>query len=76
MSTRLARTDTFEHTISGLLKKRADLFGEAELRRDRMAEIRNDIRAIDRVLQSLDYAGTSPPRCLVRTGTSSSDAGS
>lgn len=33
MSTRLARTDTFEHTISGLLKKRADLFGEAELQR-------------------------------------------
>lgn len=57
MNIRLARTDTFEHTISGLLKKRADLFGEAEQIRDRMAEIKNDIHAIDRVLQSLGYAG-------------------
>lgn len=57
MTTRLARTDTFEHTISGLLKKRADLFGEAERLRDRMAEIKNDIHALDRVLQSLGYSG-------------------
>lgn len=57
MNIRLARTDTFEHTISGLLKKRADLFGEAERLRDRMAEMKNDIHAIDRVLQSLGYDG-------------------
>lgn len=57
MTVRLARTDTFEHTISGLLKKRADLFGEAERLRDRMAEIKNDIHALDRVLQSLGYSG-------------------
>ncbi|MGB3875069.1 MAG: hypothetical protein WA980_04365 [Shinella zoogloeoides] len=57
MNIRLARTDTFEHTISGLLKKRADLFGEAERLRDRMAEIKNDIHALDRVLQSLGYDG-------------------
>lgn len=54
---RLARTDTFEHTISGLLKKRADLFGEAERLRNRLAEIKNDIHALDRVLQSLGYTG-------------------
>lgn len=52
-----ARTDTFEHTISGLLTKRADLFNEAERIRDRLAEIRNDIGAIDRVLGTLGYAG-------------------
>lgn len=57
MSIRLSRTDTFEHTINGLLKKRADLFGEAERLRDRMAEIKNDTHAIDRVLQSLGYEG-------------------
>jgi hypothetical protein len=50
------RTDTFEHTISGLLKKRADLFGTERLR-DRMAEIKNDIHAINRVLQSQGYSG-------------------
>lgn len=57
MAIRLSRTETFEHTISGLLKKRADLFGEAERLRDRMAEIKNDIHALDRVLQTLGYEG-------------------
>lgn len=52
-----ARTDTFEHTITGLLKKRADLFNEAERIRDRLAEIKNDIGAIDRTLGVLGYAG-------------------
>jgi hypothetical protein len=52
-----ARTETFEHTISGLLGKRADLFGEAERIRDRLAEIKNDVGAIDRVLGTLGYTG-------------------
>ena len=54
---RRSRTDTFEHTINGLLTKRADLFGEAETLRDRLAEIKNDVSALDRVLVSLGYAG-------------------
>lgn len=54
---RTARTETFEHTITGLLKKRADLFNEAERIRDRLAEIKNDIGAVDRVLGTLGYAG-------------------
>lgn len=54
---RRARTDTFEHTISGLLTKRADLFGEAQKLRDRLAEIKNDVAALDRVLGSLGYEG-------------------
>lgn len=53
----LARTNTFEHTISGLLTKRADLFNEAERIRDRLAEIKNDIGAIDRTLNVLGYTG-------------------
>ncbi len=52
-----ARTETFEHTISGLLTKRADLFGEAEQLRDRLAEIKNDISALDRTLTTLGYEG-------------------
>ena len=52
-----ARTDTFEHTISGLLTKRADLLGEAGRIRDRLAEIRNDIDAVDRALRVVGYAG-------------------
>jgi hypothetical protein len=54
---RLARTDTYEHTITGLLKKRADLFNEAIRIRDRLAEIKNDIGALDRVLGTLGYTG-------------------
>lgn len=54
---RPARTDTFEHTITGLLTKRADLFNEAERIRDRLAEIRNDLGAIDRTLGVVGYKG-------------------
>ncbi len=52
-----AITETFEHTISGLLKKRADLFNEAERLRDRLGVIRNDISALDRVLGTFGYTG-------------------
>jgi hypothetical protein len=52
---RHVRTDTYEHTISGLLGKRAELFNEAERIRDRLAEIKNDIGAMDRVLGTLGY---------------------
>jgi len=57
MTFKRARTDTFEHTISGLLTKRADLFNEAQAIRERLAEIRNDIDAVDRVLGTLGYEG-------------------
>ncbi len=61
----MARLRAFRHNagmqpetvISGLLAKRADLFNEAERIRDRLAEIRNDIGAVDRVLGTLGYAG-------------------
>jgi hypothetical protein len=52
-----ANTQTFEHTITGLLAKRADLFAEAIGIRDRLAEIKNDVAAIDRVLGTLGYKG-------------------
>jgi len=54
---RRSRTETFEHTVSGLLTKRADLYGEAERIRDRLAEIKSDIDAVDRVLGTLGYEG-------------------
>lgn len=54
---KLARTETYEHTVSGLLTKRAGLFNEAVRIRDRLAEIKNDISALDRVLGTLGYTG-------------------
>lgn len=47
----------YDHTISGLLRKRADVFGEAILIRERRAEIKNDIEALDRTLGTVGYKG-------------------
>lgn len=52
-----SRTETYEHTVNGLLRKRYELFNEAERIRDRLAEIKNDIGALDRVLGTLGYTG-------------------
>ena len=54
---RRARTDTYEHTITGLLTKRADLCHEAERLRDRLGQINNDIVAIDHVLATFGHEG-------------------
>lgn len=54
---RPSRTDTFEHTINGLLAKRRDMLTEAERCRDRLAEIRNDLQALDRTLGTLGFTG-------------------
>ncbi len=52
-----ARLTDYSHTVNGLLTKRAELFNEAILIRDRLAEIKNDIGAIDRTLTTLGYEG-------------------
>ncbi|MFZ1812876.1 MAG: hypothetical protein WBO55_11575 [Rhizobiaceae bacterium] len=49
---RSARTDRYEHATSGLLTKRAELLGEAETIRDRLAAIKNDLDALDRTLRN------------------------
>lgn len=53
----LSRATDYSHSVNGLLQKRADLFNEAERIRDRLAEIKNDIGAIDRTLGVLGYTG-------------------
>lgn len=50
-----SKTKTYEHTINGLLTKRSELFNEAERLRDRQAEIKNDLAALDRTLRALGY---------------------
>ncbi len=64
MTTRLARTETFEHTIAGLLTKRAELMQEAAELRERMAIAANAVEAIDQVLETFghteDLEGRSP----------------
>lgn len=52
-----SRAESYDQTITALLTKRSDLFGEASKLRDRIAEIKNDVSALDRVLGSLGYTG-------------------
>lgn len=54
---RPSRTNTYEHTISGLLTKRREMISEAEGLRDRLAAIRNDLQALDRTLLTLGFKG-------------------
>ena len=47
--------DGHDHTISGLLRKRSELMGEAQRLREALAVVGNDIEALERVLVSLGY---------------------
>ncbi|GJD43494.1 hypothetical protein AFCDBAGC_1346 [Methylobacterium cerastii] len=51
------RTESYDKTITALLTKRSNLFGEASKLQDRIAEIKNDVSALDQVLGSLGYEG-------------------
>ncbi len=50
-------SEPYVNTISGLLTKRREMLTEAERLRDRLAEIRNDLQALDRTLATLGYTG-------------------
>jgi len=46
-----SRIKDWSETHNGVLKKRGDLFREAEAITERLAEIKNDIKAIDKTLR-------------------------
>jgi chorismate mutase len=48
-------TQTYEHTISGLLQKRREIMEEMAVTRERLGAMANDIEAIDRVLERLGH---------------------
>ena len=50
----------YENTVSGLLRKWTDLFNEAEALRDRIATIRNDVEALDRIFRAFGFDGDLP----------------
>lgn len=50
-------TETFQHTISGLILKRSQMMDELVVIRERMGVLSNDIEALDRVLETLGYDG-------------------
>lgn len=51
------RTETFAHTISGLLGKRGEMMEETALLRERLAALSNDVESMDRVLEVMGYQG-------------------
>jgi hypothetical protein len=50
-------TETYQHTINGLLQKRAEMMEEIAVTRERLAILSNDVEAVDRVLERLGYDG-------------------
>jgi hypothetical protein len=50
-------TETYQHTINGLLQKRSEMMEELAVIRERMAVLSNDVEALDRVLERLGYVG-------------------
>jgi hypothetical protein len=48
-------TDTYEHTINGLLQKRTELMEEMASVHERLGVLTNDIEAIDHVLTRLGH---------------------
>ncbi len=68
---RAARTDTYKHTISGLLRRRAEMLGEAKVLRERLAVVTNAIVSLDEVLHAFGYEGdleTMRPKGVNRNG--------
>lgn len=49
--------EPYQNTISGLLRKRAELMGQSQKLREALAMVGNDIEALDRVLETLGYQG-------------------
>lgn len=56
-STHRARTESYAHTISGLLSKREEMLEELAVMREREGVLANDLDALDRVLERLGYDG-------------------
>ena len=52
-----SRIKDYTETHNGLLKRRGELFKEAERITERLAEIKNDIKAFDKTLRVLGYEG-------------------
>lgn len=54
---RKPRTETYAHTITGLMGRREELLEELAQLREREGVLANDLDALDRVLETLGYDG-------------------
>src|SRR4051794_6383928 len=48
---------TYEHTISGLLRKRGEMMAELAELRERIAITTHDVEGLDRILERMGYDG-------------------
>lgn len=53
-------TETYEHAISGLLRKRGEMLANMADLREQIAVASNDLEAIERILETLGYQGDLP----------------
>lgn len=49
--------EPYTNTISGLLRKRSELMGDAQRLREELAHVGNDVEVLDRTLIALGYQG-------------------
>ena len=54
---RPSRTTTYSDCQNALLKRRGELFNEAERITERLGEIKNDVKALDATLKLVGYTG-------------------
>jgi hypothetical protein len=52
-----SRITDYSETHNGLLKQRVEMFREAERITERLAEIKNDLKALDKTLRVIGYDG-------------------
>jgi len=53
-------TETYDHAIAGLLRKRGEMLANLADLREQLAVLSNDLESIERVLETLGYDGELP----------------
>ncbi|MGQ2905865.1 MAG: hypothetical protein ACT6RL_18875 [Neoaquamicrobium sediminum] len=54
--------ETYEHAISGLLRKRGEMLANMADLREQIAVLSNDLEALERILETLGYEGELPTK--------------
>jgi hypothetical protein len=53
-------TETYDHAIAGLLRKRGEMLANLSDLREQIAVVSNDLESIERILETLGYDGDLP----------------
>lgn len=58
----------YQHTISGLLRKRGEMLLQLADLREQIAVLSNDLDSIERILETLGYEGELPTKSNASAG--------